>query len=130
MGGGYLTCASCHGPDGRGGIHTMMGMQTMNATDIRWLVLAGGIEGEHSGGTEEGGHRETGDGYDLKPFRLAVVEGTHPGGKSLSSNMPRWNVSDEDLTDLVVLLFLLFGGGMATSAMMRKSMKPRGSGAS
>lgn len=81
-------------------------------------MLAGGIEGEHSGETEEGGHRETGDGYDLKPFRLAVVEGTHPGGKSLSSNMPRWNVSDEDLTDLVVLLFLLFGGGMATSAMV------------
>jgi hypothetical protein len=36
MGSGYLTCASCHGPDGRGGVHSMMGMQTMNAPDIRW----------------------------------------------------------------------------------------------
>jgi mono/diheme cytochrome c family protein len=100
MGGGYLTCASCHGPNGRGGVHTMMGMQTMNAPDIRWSVLAGGTEGEHGGETEEGEHGETGDGYDLEPFRLAVVEGKHPGGKSLSSNMPRWNISDEDLSDL------------------------------
>ncbi len=34
MGAGYLACASCHGPDGRGGQH-IMHMQTMDAPDIR-----------------------------------------------------------------------------------------------
>lgn len=80
MGGGYLTCASCHGPDGRGGVHTMMGMQTMNAPDIR------------------------GAAYNLETFRLEVVKGQHADGTSLSTNMPRWKVSDEDLADLAEYL--------------------------
>jgi mono/diheme cytochrome c family protein len=102
MGAGYLACASCHGPDGRGGVHTMMGMQTMNAPDIRWSVLSGEMEGEHGGETEtEGGHGDGDSGYDFDTFRLAVVEGKHPDSTSLSSNMPRWNIGDEDLADLV-----------------------------
>lgn len=100
MGGGYLTCASCHGPDGRGGIHTMP-MQTMNAPDIRWAVLAGEMEGEHRGESAEG-HGIT--AYNFETFRLAVVEGTHPDGAALSVDMPRWNMSDEDLTDLLEYL--------------------------
>lgn len=100
MGGGYLTCASCHGPDGRGGIHTMH-MQIMNAPDIRWTVLAGEMEGEHgSESAEEHGVAE----YNLEIFRLAVVEGKHPDGTALSVEMPRWNMSDEDLTDLLEYL--------------------------
>jgi mono/diheme cytochrome c family protein len=82
----------------------MTGMQTMDAPDIRWSVLAGGMAGEHDGETEAGGHEETGDGYDLGTFRLAVVEGRHPDGALLSSNMPRWNISDEDLADLAEYL--------------------------
>jgi hypothetical protein len=39
MGGDFLTCASCHGSDGRGGVNTRMGMQTINAKDIRWSAL-------------------------------------------------------------------------------------------
>jgi mono/diheme cytochrome c family protein len=102
MGGGYLTCASCHGLDGRGGVHTMMGMQTMNAPDIRWSVLTGEMEGEQGGETEpEGGHAGMNAGYDFETFRLAVVEGKHPDGASLSQDMPRWNIGDDDLTDLI-----------------------------
>ncbi len=101
MGGGYLTCASCHGPDGRGGVHTMMGMQTMNATDIRWAVLTGEIEGEH-GGEDEVSH---GSGaYNLETFRLEVVKGQHADGTSLSTNMPRWRLSDEDLAGVAEYL--------------------------
>ena len=101
MGGGYLACASCHGPDGRGGQH-IMHMQTMDAPDIRWSVLSGEMEGEHGGETEtEGGHGDGDSGYDFTTFRLAVGEGKHPDNTSLSSNMPRWNIGDEDLADLV-----------------------------
>jgi hypothetical protein len=33
-------------------------------------------------------------------FRQAVVEGKHPDGEALSSDMPRWQMNDEDLTAL------------------------------
>jgi len=103
MGGGELTCASCHAPDGRGGLHTMMGMQVMDAPDIRWETLVGELEGEH--GDEEEGH---GNGeYDLDTFRLAVEEGKHPDGDPLSTDMPRWEMTDEDLFDLAEFLMTL-----------------------
>ncbi len=83
-GGGYLTCASCHGADGRGGVHTMMGMQTMNAPDIRWSALK--------------------NEFDAEKFRLAVTKGQDPDGTQLKQDMPRWNLSNEDLADLIAYL--------------------------
>ncbi|MFN2290783.1 MAG: hypothetical protein ACK2UC_06310, partial [Anaerolineae bacterium] len=50
MMGGYLTCASCHGPNARGGLHVMH-METMDAPDIRWSALAAHEE-------EEGAHQD------------------------------------------------------------------------
>lgn len=82
MGGdGHLACASCHGPDGRGGLHSMGMMQVMEAKDIRWSVL----EGE----------------FDPEKFRLAVVEGIDPDGTQMKTDMPRWNISNDDLADLI-----------------------------
>ncbi len=100
---GYLTCASCHGPDAEGGLHTMMGMQVMDAPDIRWDSLADEAHEEH--GDEEQGHGE-GD-YSLELFRMAVVEGKHPDGEPLSEDMPRWDIGDEDLYDLAEYLMSL-----------------------
>lgn len=59
-------------------------MQVMDAKDIRWSVL----EGE----------------FDADKFRLAVVNGEDPDGTQLNSDMPRWNISDEDLADLIGFL--------------------------
>ena len=86
VGNGNLTCASCHGTDGRGGVHhTMMGMQTMEAPDIRWSAL----ESE----------------FDAEKFRLAMTQGQDPDGKTqLNQNMPRWNIGNEDLADLITYL--------------------------
>jgi mono/diheme cytochrome c family protein len=85
MGNGNLTCASCHGADGRGGVHTMMGMQTMKSPDIRWSTLK----------------RE----FDAKKFRLAVTQGQDPDGKKqLNQDMPRWNIGNDDLADLITYL--------------------------
>jgi hypothetical protein len=83
-GGGQLACASCHGPDGLGGVHSMGMMQTMDAKDIRWSVL----EGE----------------FDPEKFRLAVVEGQDPDGTQLNTDMPRWNIGSDDLADLIEYL--------------------------
>ena len=93
MMGSYLTCASCHGPTGRGGIHTMH-MTVMDAPDIRYMALANEME-EHGGGEGE---------YDLATFQKAVVDGEHPDGDSLDRDMPRWNMSESDLIDLFTFL--------------------------
>ncbi len=93
MMGGALTCAACHGADGRGGVHTMH-MRVMDAPDIRYAALSG-----ESGGHEDDHGDEQGE-YTLDDFRMAVVEGRHPDGEPLSPDMPRWQLNDEDLADL------------------------------
>jgi len=94
MGGGILSCASCHGPDAQGGVHAMH-MDVMDAPDIRFVVLSGETN-EH--GSED--HADEHEDYDLDDFYQAVVEGKHPDGNELNQDMPRWQIDDEDLADL------------------------------
>jgi len=84
MGNGQLTCASCHGPTGRGGVHNMGMMQTMTAKDIRWSALQ--------------------SEFDAEKFRLAVTQGQDPDGTQLNTDMPRWNIGNDDLADLIAYL--------------------------
>lgn len=98
---GRVSCASCHGSDGRGGEHWMH-MQRMEAPDIRWSSLTGD---EH---TEAGGHGDHAE-YDQDSFKAAVREGIDPGGDPLSRDMPRWRMSDADLHDLMDFLQSLEG---------------------
>jgi len=95
MMGGRLACVSCHGEDGRGGLHWMH-MQQMDAPDIRYSALIN----DH----DEGGEEMQMEEYDLEVFRNAVVLGQHPDGDSLSDGMPRWEMSDSDLSDLLDFL--------------------------
>lgn len=81
---GRLSCVSCHGPLGQGGRHTMGMMQAMDAKDIRWSAL----ESE----------------FDAKKFKLAVVKGQDPDGSQLNPDMPRWDINDADLSDLITFL--------------------------
>lgn len=85
MMGGRLACVSCHGTDGRGGKHSM-GMMggAMDTKDIRWKVL----QAE----------------FNAKKFRLAVVKGQDPDGTQLKQDMPRWNIGNDDLADLIAFL--------------------------
>jgi cytochrome c oxidase subunit II len=92
MGSGAVACASCHGPDGRGGQVQMM-MQTFDAPDIRYRTL-----------TSEG--MSHGEGEDHPPYtdetiKRAITQGVDPGGNSLKWPMPRWSMSDADLNDLL-----------------------------
>ena len=84
MMGGRMACVSCHGPNGRGGKHSMGMMQVMDAKDIRWAVLQ--------------------PEFDAEKFRLAVVKGQDPDGTQLKPDMPRWNISNDDLADLIAFL--------------------------
>jgi hypothetical protein len=84
MMGGRLACVSCHGPDGRGGVHSMGMMQAMTAKDIRWSALQ--------------------NEFDAEQFRLAVTKGQDPDGTQLKEDMPRWNIGNDDLADLIAYL--------------------------
>jgi len=96
MMGSYLTCATCHGPTGSGGQHTMQ-MRVMYAPPINGDAL-NEMMTEESGGTPQAG------GYSIDSFRSAVVEGKHPDGDTLNTDMPRWQISDQDLEDLLAFL--------------------------
>jgi len=57
----------------------------MQAPDIRWSAL----ESE----------------FDTEKFRLAVTQGQDPDGKKqLNHDMPRWNIGNDDLADLISYL--------------------------
>jgi len=84
MMGGQLACVSCHGLNGQGGKHSMGMMQVMDAPDIRWSILQ--------------------DEFDDEKFRLAVTNGQDPDGTQLKPEMPLWNISDDDKTDLIAFL--------------------------
>jgi len=59
-------------------------MRVMTAKDIRWSAL----------------QRE----FDAEKIRLAVTKGQDPNGTQLNTDMPRWNIGDEDLADLIAYL--------------------------
>jgi cytochrome c oxidase subunit 2 len=85
-------CASCHGPDGRGGAPVMMGTEI--PPDIRYHHL---IEEEH----EEG---EAHPAYTDETIKRAITEGGEPDGESMDLTMPRWQMSERDLDDLLEFL--------------------------
>ncbi len=94
MMGSYLTCAACHANDGHGGTHYMH-MQVMDAPAINY------------GGLVEIKKKDSGtapNGYTPNDFRAAVVEGRDTAGEPLNQDMPRWQMSDQDLADLLAFL--------------------------
>lgn len=103
MMGGRLACASCHGTDARGGLHTMH-MEPMDAPNIRWQALVEHESDPHEDTTETGPAHDVDIGYEFDTFRLAVTEGLHPDGEPLNSDMPRWRMTEADMQDLVEYL--------------------------
>ena len=88
------SCVNCHGPNGKGGLPVMMG--THLPGDIRYSAL---VSGKHHG-EEEG----EGEAYTDEDIRRAIREGVEPSGESMDRTMPRWNMSDVDLDDLLEYL--------------------------
>jgi len=94
------SCVNCHGPAGRGGLPVMMGTQLPG--DIRYSALISGEHGEHYGG--EGGEKHEEIAYTDEDIWNAIRNGVDPSGKSMDRTMPRWNVSDGDMHDLMEYL--------------------------
>lgn len=83
-----LPCVTCHGGDGRGGLHG----QEVVPPDIRWPTLRQAAE------TASGRKRPA---YaDLAAVRRAVTEGLDAGGQVLQTVMPRYELSDQQWSAL------------------------------
>jgi mono/diheme cytochrome c family protein len=92
MMGAYLTCASCHGPEAHGGKH-IMHMQVMDAPPIYYDGLVEMAKSDAGKST-----------YTIEDFRKAVIQGKDVDGSALNQDMPRWQMSDQDLNDLFAFL--------------------------
>lgn len=88
MMGGALSCATCHGQDGHGGQVFFM-MRSYDIPNITWADLTGpDPDMDHPPYTEE-------------TVKRAITQGLEPGGDQLEYPMPRWQMSEGDLNDLV-----------------------------
>lgn len=90
-------CASCHGEDGRGGKTVMMSAE--KPADIRYNSL---ISGKHSNDEQEG--KEEHPPYTDELIKRAITQGINSAGKELDAAMPRWEMSEADLNDLIAYL--------------------------
>ena len=87
-----VSCADCHGGDGRGH-RTMM----FTAPNITYSNLT-----DPQGMLEPDGER--GHTYTDATIRGAITEGLDAEGEPLNSAMPRWRMGDRDLSDLIEYL--------------------------
>lgn len=97
---GMMACVSCHGEDGRGGTARMM-MQTFVAPDIRYSNLTAEAHGEDE--REDEDHEEH-PPYVEETIKRAITEGVDPAGETLEWMMPRWDMTDQQLEDLIAYL--------------------------
>jgi len=84
-------CVVCHGQAGRGGEVFMMG-DRFTAPNITYRTLTG------EDGEEE--HRP----YTDALIKRAITSGLNSEGERLSGNMPRWQMPDKELNDIIAYL--------------------------
>lgn len=90
-------CVTCHGAEGKGG--DVPHMCSVEAASITYHDLT---EEEHEEHTEE--EEEPHPPYTDETIKQAIKEGLNPAGEELDPCMPRWQMSDEDLGDVLEYL--------------------------
>lgn len=88
-----LACVTCHGEDGRGGRVAMM-MGFFDAEDIRYSKLT-------SPGSEDG---ESTPGWSDEDIARAIRDGIEPSGERLKAPMPRWDMTDNEIEEILAYL--------------------------
>jgi cytochrome c oxidase subunit 2 len=83
MGGGG--CGSCHGADGRGGTIKMMMGTAVEVPDITYDALVN-------------------EGFTDATIGRAIRDGLDESGKPLEDAMPRWQMSDADVGEVIAYL--------------------------
>jgi ABC-type branched-subunit amino acid transport system substrate-binding protein len=87
-----LTCAGCHGLRGEG--KTEGGVTAGNLT---WTNLVKAYGHTHPSGRKHGA-------FDEKLFTRSLVDGLDPAGNELAKAMPRYQMTSEDIADLIAYL--------------------------
>ncbi len=75
-----------------------MMMWSFNVPDITWDNLT---EEEHREEPDSGEEHEEHPPYTSETLKLAITRGINPAGEPLDEEMPRWQMSTQDLNDLV-----------------------------
>ena len=90
--GSAMPCANCHALDGlgkpEGGV---------NPSNLTWEALTKPYKVTESGGRERGPYGE-------RALDLAIARGLDPAGHKLLNVMPRYQMSPQDMSDLVAYL--------------------------
>ena len=85
-------CAACHGPDGHGQSTPMF--TAPNITDANLTDPKGMLEPDGSRGPT----------YTDATLQRAITQGVDAEGKALAWPMPHWQLSDQEMTDLLAYL--------------------------
>jgi len=88
-------CVACHGVHGRGGVPVMMG--TALPEDIRYTTLTAAEPRNEGKKKEEMDHPPFTDAT----IKQTITQGVDPANKPVDWTMPRWQLADEDWTDLL-----------------------------
>jgi mono/diheme cytochrome c family protein len=88
-----VACVDCHGQDGRGGRIGMM-FATVDIPDIRYSVLT-------AARTDDG---TTTPAWTDADIARAIRDGVEPDGQHLKAPMPRWAMSDADVSAVIAYL--------------------------
>lgn len=86
------TCASCHGDDRQG-----------QRLYPKFWVVAPPLT-RHSLTEEHDDSHGDHERYDKNSLKLAISQGLDPAGNALNTAMPRWDISDSDMEDLISFL--------------------------
>lgn len=87
------SCVTCHGADREGG-GRMWPWFWVTAPSLTQSALLG----DH----EDTGHSH--DVYDASSLKRAITDGVNPAGEQLDDLMPRWQMSEQDMDELVHFL--------------------------
>lgn len=90
---GAAACVDCHGEDGRGGGVGMM-FRVVEIPDIRYSALT-------SAQSEDG---TTVPAWTDSDIARAIREGVEPDGQRIKAPMPRWDMTDAELDDVIAYL--------------------------
>lgn len=90
---GDAACVDCHGEDGRGGSVGMM-YGAFDIPDIRYATLT-------TSRSEEG---TTVPAWTDADIVRSIRDGIEPNGERIKAPMPRWSMTDADMSDVIAYL--------------------------
>jgi ABC-type branched-subunit amino acid transport system substrate-binding protein len=115
--GSAATCASCHGPDGRGRPEA-----GVIPSDITWNHVIKRYGHSHPMGRKHPAFTEA-------SFKRSILNGHDPAGNRLDASMPTYSMSAEDINDLIAYIKRLqtdFDPGLEEKSIRIGTLLPAG----